>query len=249
MKDNDSPMNRQSASRCDLQVFPCEDDSLRDSQQWQPAPNIQNKPDIHCLPAPLPSDAFIARKEDDLLMAGAVRGEQSALETLLARHSKLISSIIFSILHDGTETEEVLMEVFLQCWQTRFRYSSEKGNFVGWLVTIARRKAIDRLRKRQRYSAVMDRLELEVEVHTKARTSRSNGDKIAEGGDIRSIVHTHVTKLPLIQRSAIESAFYDGMTQSEIAVQTGTPLGTIKARIRAGLRKLAVPLKPLWDSN
>ena len=243
------PMNRESASRCELQVFPGEDAPFRGSQQWHPSPPIRNKPDIRCLPAPAPSDEFIARQEDDCLMAGAVRGEQGALETLLARHSKLISSIIFSVLHDETETEEVLLEVFLQCWKTRFQYSSEKGNLVGWLVTMARRKAIDRLRKRQRYSAAMDRLELEVELHTKARASRRDVDEITERADIRRFVHTHVMQLPLIQRSAIESAFYNGMTQSEIADLTGIPIGTIKARIRAGLRKLAVPLKPLWKAT
>lgn len=187
-----------------------------------------------------------AEESDEDLMARLACCEQSALETLLDRYSRIITGVIFNVVRDEAETEEVLMEVFLHSWKNAALYSPAKGKALGWLVTMARRRGIDRLRKRQRYSAATDRLQVEVEHDPEAWiSSRHNAEKDTECSDLRTFIKAKLAELPEAQRNAIELTFYKGMSQREIAAQTGIPLGTIKTRIELGLKKLSTSLQSL----
>jgi len=182
---------------------------------------------------------------DEALMTRLAACDSRALEKLFDRHAGVIKSVIFKIIHNEAEAEDVLMEVFFEAWNNATKYSEEKGKALGWLVTMARRRGIDRLRKRQSYSRATDRLQVEVEHDPEAWISGRNSENDTERADVRAFIRARMQELPPFQREAIEYAFFKGMSQREIAAHTGIPLGTIKTRIELGLKKLAVSLEVL----
>lgn len=184
-------------------------------------------------------------ENDEVLMTRVSSGDSKALEKLFDRHAGVIKSVIFKIIHNEAEAEDVLMEVFFEAWSNAAKYSAEKGKALGWLVTMARRRGIDRLRKRQSYSRATDRLQVEVEHDPEAWISGRNSDGDTESADVRTFIRAKMQELPPFQREAIEYAFFKGMSQREIAAHTGIPLGTIKTRIELGLKKLSVSLEVL----
>ena len=184
-------------------------------------------------------------ENDEVLMTRVAHGDSRALEGLFDRHAGVIKSVIFKIIHNEAEAEDVLMEVFFEAWNNAAKYSAEKGKALGWLVTMARRRGIDRLRKRQSYSRATDRLQVEVEHDPEAWISGRDPDGDTERADVRAFIREKMMELPPFQREAIEYAFFKGMSQREIAAHTGIPLGTIKTRIELGLKKLSVSLEVL----
>jgi len=178
-------------------------------------------------------------------MTQVAGGDSKALEKLFDRHAGVIKSVIFKIIHNEAEAEDVLMEVFFEAWNNAAKYSAEKGKALGWLVTMARRRGIDRLRKRQSYSRATDRFQVEVEHDAEAWISGHDPNGDTERADVRVFIRTKMQELPPFQREAIEYAFFKGMSQREIAAHTGIPLGTIKTRIELGLKKLSVSLDVL----
>ncbi len=188
----------------------------------------------------LPEMGFDEPESDERLMARLVEQEPEALERLFGRYSQMITGVIYHVIRDEAETEEVLNEVFLHTWNQAATYSPDKGKALGWLVTMARRRGIDRLRKRQRYAAAKDRFEEQCrpdahyELDTLAET---------EHADLRRFIETKMAELPPAQSEVIRYAFFQGMSQREIAAMTGIPLGTVKTRIELGLRKLSVMLR------
>jgi len=186
-----------------------------------------------------------ARETDETLMTRVGRGDARALEEIFDRHAGVIKSVIFKIIHNEAEAEDVLMEVFFEAWNNAAKYSAEKGKALGWLVTMARRRGIDRLRKRQSYSRATERLQAEVEHDPEAWISGHDPEDGTERADIRAFIRARMAELPAFQREAIEYAFFKGMSQREIAAHTGIPLGTIKTRIELGLKKLSLSLEAL----
>ena len=184
-------------------------------------------------------------ESDESLMTRVAEREPPALEELFDRHAGVIKSVIFKIIHNEAEAEDVLMEVFYEAWNGAAKYSAAKGKALGWLVTMARRRGIDRLRKRQSYSRATDRLQVEVEHDPEAWVSGRDPDGDSERADIRAFIRAKLLELPPFQRDAIELAFFKGMSQREIAAHTGIPLGTIKTRIELGLKKLSASLEIL----
>ena len=182
-------------------------------------------------------------ESDEALMTRVSGRESDALEKLFERHAGVIKSVIFKIIHNEAEAEDVLMEVFFEAWNGASKYSAAKGKALGWLVTMARRRGIDRLRKRQSYSRATDRLQVEVEHDPEAWISGRDPDGDSERADLRAFIQSKLRELPPFQREAIEYAFYKGMSQREIAAHTGIPLGTIKTRIELGLKKLSASLE------
>ena len=182
---------------------------------------------------------------DEALMARVAAGDPRALEGLFERHAGVVKSVIFKIIHNEAEAEDVLMEVFFEAWNNATKYSAEKGKALGWLVTMARRRGIDRLRKRQSYSRATDRLQVEVKHDPEAWISGRDPDGDTERADVRAFIRARMAELPPFQREAIEYAFFKGMSQREIAAHTGIPLGTIKTRIELGLKKLSLSLEVL----
>lgn len=182
-------------------------------------------------------------ESDEVLMTRVADADADALAKLFDRHSGVIKSVIFKIIHNEAEAEDVLMEVFHEAWNGASKYSAAKGKALGWLVTMARRRGIDRLRKRQSYSRATDRLQVEVEHDPEAWISGRDPNGDTERADVRAFIRARLLDLPPFQRDAIELAFFKGMSQREIAAHTGIPLGTIKTRIELGLKKLSAALE------
>ena len=150
------------------------------------------------------------------------------MEVLYDRYSSLLYSVALRVLGDTGAAEDVLQEVFMQLWRNPGLFDSSRGNLAPWLAVIARNRAIDSLRKRYPETDIDDVIvSVEPDMAGDAERSRAM-EKVREA----------LGTMPLPQRSALEMAYFEGLTHTEIAAKTGEPLGTIKTRIRAGLLAL-----------
>jgi RNA polymerase sigma-70 factor (ECF subfamily) len=178
---------------------------------------------------------------DEQLMAMLQERNPVALEYLYDRHSAIVKSLGMKVVHNEAEAEDLLQEIFMEIWNRASGYDPAKGKPLGWIVTLARRRSIDRLRKCQSHCRAEDRLRDEVEQQPDSWTTDPEEDFVM--ADIRETLLKLIKTLPEAQQQAIELAFYKGMSQREIAAHTGIPLGTIKTRLELGLKKLTVALK------
>jgi RNA polymerase sigma factor (sigma-70 family) len=178
----------------------------------------------------LPSTADVS------LLTRIAQRDQSALSALYDRYAKIIYAIAFKSLRSVEESEEVVLDVFAQVWRIAERYDIQKGRVDTWIFTLARSRILDRLRKLQRTSPSTTFSLDAVEIQPKA----DNIDLFEQAfiAERRSQVMTAMKKLPDQQRLVIELAYYQGLTQSQIAAVTSVSLGTVKTRIRLGLTKL-----------
>ncbi|RYD77267.1 MAG: sigma-70 family RNA polymerase sigma factor [Verrucomicrobiaceae bacterium] len=179
---------------------------------------------------------------DEQLMEAVQQEDPHGLEELHRRHSATLKAVIVRVLHNEHSAEDLLQEVFLEVWRLANRYSQEKGKALGWMITLARRRAIDRLRREQAYFRVEERFQKETEQQPEAWTHSRVEDDI-EAADLRNILAEILETLPPAQKHAVELAFYKGMSQREIASHTNIPLGTIKTRLELGVRKIAARLR------
>ncbi len=185
-------------------------------------------------------EASLLDVTDEQLMAGVQKGDADALENLFDRHAPIIKSVALKVVNNDSEADDLLQEIFMEIWSRAASYAPEKGKPLGWMVTLARRRSIDRLRKRQAYCRAEDRLKLEVEQQPEAYTVDQEEDIYLS--DVREMLGRVLQSLPAAQREAIQLAYYKGMSQREIAAHTGIPLGTIKTRLELGLKKITVAL-------
>jgi RNA polymerase sigma-70 factor (ECF subfamily) len=183
------------------------------------------------MPPSVPITVFDADRAAVIRMA---RGDGSAVAELYDRHSRAIYSLALRMLTDSAEAEDVVQDVFTQAWRQASRYDAARAPVVGWLLVIARARALDRLRARKsRISvtaldpATTDPVDPGLALDQQAI---SNEDAVR--------VRTALAALPAVQREAIELAYFKGLSQSDIAEQLSQPLGTVKTRMRAGLLKL-----------
>jgi RNA polymerase sigma-70 factor (ECF subfamily) len=179
---------------------------------------------------------------DEALMEAIAHGNSASLSTLYDRYASILKALTIRVVHDEAEADDLLQEVFMQVWQQAKNYSSDKGKPLGWIVTLTRRRAIDRLRKRQAYCRAKDRFEVTTDRQPESWVHNRIEDDI-HLEDMRTFLKTKIESLPPFQRQAIEMAFFKGMSQREIAVATETPLGTIKTRLELGLRKLSESIR------
>ena len=189
------------------------------------------------------NEAGVASVPDEMLMKDISRRRHDALTELYGRYSKRLRATIDGVVHEQAEADDVLQESFLQVWEEAGRYSPKAGKPLGWMVTIARRRAIDRLRRRQAYSRARERYEKRV-----IQDSQSPRRDAAEGfimSDLRQFLKKSIRALPQFQREAVELAFFKGLSHREIAAATHAPLGTVKTRLELGLQKLTHALRPL----
>ena len=160
-------------------------------------------------------------------------GDGEALRELYDIHARAVYSLALRILRRQSDAEDVVQEVFVQAWRQAARYDAARGTVAGWLLVQARSRSIDRLRARQ------------------ARPERSEDERHADppdssvGPDIQIVrgeqarrVRQALDDLPRLQRTALELAYFEGLTHVEIAEQLEQPLGTVKTRIRQGLLRL-----------
>jgi RNA polymerase sigma-70 factor (ECF subfamily) len=178
--------------------------------------------------------------DDAALLTQVAQKNQVALSALYDRYSRVIYSIAYKSLNSAEEAEEVVLDVFAQVWRIAERYDSAKGRVDTWLFMLARSRVLDRLRSLQRSSKVAT---ASMESARSEPMDYSN-DPITDVLILerRSQVLAALATLPTEQRLAIELAYYQGFTHSEIAAQTSVSLGTVKTRIRLGLTKLRVAM-------
>lgn len=179
-----------------------------------------------------------ALSEDGELMEGLIRRVPEALERLHRRYRVVLRSIVMQVLHDEAETDDVLQEIFLQVWNRAASYSPRKGKLVSWLCTLARRRAIDRLRQHSAYRRATDRYEVSCNHQDKEMSERHTVERDACLDDLRELLQRHLHALPPHQEEAIRMAFLENRSQREISNLTHTPLGTVKTRIELGIKKL-----------
>src|SRR5947209_1612474 len=181
---------------------------------------------------------------DEMLMQEIAQRRQQALKELYSRYSRSLRALIGSVVHEESEADDVLQESFLQIWREAHHYSPKAGKPLGWVITIARRRAIDRVRRRDSYRRAKQRFEDEVK--PKIQTIRSTGaaSEVTQS-DLRRFLDQQMQTLPAVQREAVELAYFKGLSQREIAATTNTPLGTVQTRLQLGLRKLSQCVRPL----
>jgi RNA polymerase sigma-70 factor (ECF subfamily) len=193
---------------------------------------------------PLVDTGGLTSASDEALMKAITDRHQTALRELYERYGKTLKAIITHVVHEEAEADDVLQEIFLQIWKEAANYSPEAGKPLGWVVTLARRRAIDRLRRRQAYCRAKDRFESHIEQQPDAWVRNRIDDDLVRS-DMRRFLERQMHTLPAYQREAIELSFFEGLSHREIAAVTGTPLGTVKTRLELGLRKLTNGIRPL----
>ena len=181
---------------------------------------------------------------DEAIMGAITDRDENALTALYERHGDTLRSIIDGVIHEQAEAEDVLQETLLQVWRQARNYAPRVGKPLGWLTTITRRRAIDRLRRRQAYIRVKDRYQEQIEDSPLDRSNAVNSNAEMERADLRRYLREQMAALPPFQREAVELSFFKGMSHREIAAATKHPLGTVKTRLELGLQKLHAWLKP-----
>lgn len=171
--------------------------------------------------------------------------DEHALSELYDQLAPWVLGVAYRILGDEDEAGEVVGDVFVQVWTNIKQHDASRGPLVPWVLSIARNRALDLLRRRRRWNRKAERLHLE------------QGDPVAEttvrpeaavpGWPVHQEVHRALAALPEDQREAVTLAFFEGLSHSEIAKRTGAPLGTVKTRMRIAQQKLAEALKHVRD--
>jgi RNA polymerase sigma-70 factor, ECF subfamily len=177
-----------------------------------------------------------ALSDADLIVRVAER-DPAALEVLYDRYSRVVYSFALRIVADPQIAEELLQEVFLRTWQQGAAFRESRGAFVTWLLSITHNMAIDEVRKRRRRPQKADSEEPEALLAAVADTRQDVEDEVWLSS-LRDTITGAMTLLPPAQRDVIEMAYFQGLTQREIAERLGEPLGTIKTRTRLGIQKL-----------
>lgn len=176
------------------------------------------------------------------LIRGVAGGDQQALATLYDATSRTVYGLLLRILADASAAEEVLLDVYTQVWRQAASYSRERGTPLAWLTTIARSRAIDRLRRGRQEQQRSEPLDEAV----RCAGGISVEDEVS-AGEVRAVVRAALDSLSPEQREVIELAYYGGMSHSEIAAARGLPLGTVKTRTRLGMMRLREILKPVYE--
>jgi RNA polymerase sigma-70 factor, ECF subfamily len=175
------------------------------------------------------SSADVKAAPPDTALVSAIRsGDQNAMAALYDRYSSVVYSVALRVLGDTGAAEDVQQDVFMQLWRNPGAFDASRGNLGAWLAVISRNRAIDALRKRR------PETDFEEVVLAVVPDMAGDADRMRIAGKVRELL----AAMPSAQRSALEMAYYEGLTHTEIAAKTGEPLGTIKTRIRAGLTAL-----------
>jgi RNA polymerase sigma-70 factor (ECF subfamily) len=195
---------------------------VEDGITWRPAAGIVSDP---------------ASTTDMELLRRIAEGNSTALGEFYDSHSSMMFGLACRILNDVKEAEDVLQDVFLQIWDKAAAFDPQQGRPLAWVLTLTRHKAIDRLRSLQRRQArlVAETESETVEDYPATVISAPDAARASEQGELLRVA---LNNLPTEQRRAIELAFFEGLSQTEIAAALNEPLGTIKARIRRGMLKL-----------
>ena len=176
------------------------------------------------------------RASDAALVERIVQRDETALEALYDRYAGLLSSVLNRILRDTQAAEEILQDIFFQLWRTASQFDPARGSLPGWLMVIARNRAISRLRHHNP-AAGEELIENTVSLPFDLEGAIAKKELLGR-------VKGAIDALPTEQRAAVELAYFEGLTHSEIAERTGDPLGTVKTRLRTALETLKRAMHP-----
>jgi RNA polymerase sigma-70 factor (ECF subfamily) len=157
-----------------------------------------------------------------------------------------VLGVAHRILGDDDEAGEVTGDVFVQVWTNIAQHDADRGPLVPWILSIARNRALDVLRRRRRWYRKVERLKV-AQGGEQATDAPERGEPAVPGWPVHQEVHRALAALPEDQRQAVTLAYFEGLSHSEIAKRTGTPLGTVKTRMRIAQQKLAEALKHVRD--
>ena len=183
--------------------------------------------------APRPA---LADETDEQIMTRMQHGDETALAALLRRHRGLFRTIISRMINNDHDVDDVVQECLLEVWRHAADYRVEKGHALGWIVTLIRRRTIDRIRRKAAYGRAQDRFR-EAST-TVCEAMHSGADEVVAQNDRAEVVTRLLAHLPPAQQEVVQLAYYRGLSQRQIAAQTGIPLGTIKTRLELAMRKL-----------
>ena len=173
----------------------------------------------------------LSHPETSALIRRLVAGDHQALGALYDKYAGLVNALALRVLRDASEAEDIVQEVFVQAWRQAGRFDPARGTPEAWLCTMARSRALDRLRRRTA------RREESCEQAPPVVATPRNEEALA--------VRKALDGLSEVQRRALELAYYEGLTQTEIAARLGEPLGTVKTRIRSAMLRLRETLAPV----
>jgi RNA polymerase sigma-70 factor, ECF subfamily len=186
----------------------------------------------------MPHPADRLPPDDSALVLAMTRGDAAAMSTLYDRYAPGLLGLALRITREQADAEEVVVDTFAQAWRDAGRFETERGTVAAWLVTIARSRALDLMRARSRRGRLTDAAEIE----TASPPAMGGGFASPMAGvlaDERARrIRDALLALPDAQREALELAYFEGLSQSEIAERLDQPLGTVKTRLRLGLRKM-----------
>lgn len=190
-----------------------------------------------------PRGPFGAVSSDEEIVRRVADGDQAAIAELYDRYRQVVFGLALRVLRDRGEAEEVHLDTFLQVWRTASRYDPGRGSVSAWLMTLTRSRAIDRLRARPRPAMATE------DLGAAAADAAPGPEEAMEQVLRQRRVTRALSALSEPQRRAIALAYYRGLSHSEIAATLGEPLGTIKTRIRGGLRALRDSLAAQFASE
>ncbi len=213
----------------------------------------------HPLPEPSPpvrsmnsawpmTDATASGSSRDAdLLRRVAQGDEEALGRLYDRFGPVLYAVAYRVLNEKADAEEVVMEAFAQAWREAQRFDASRGSVAAWLTMMTRSRALDLARSQSRRSRITDTAAREEPATAPAMsTGFRNPGSAVEDSERRQAVASALAALSPPQRVAIELAYYDGLSQSEIAERLQEPLGTIKTRMRLGMQKLREALTPYY---
>lgn len=210
---------------------------MHDSPATRPRSSFSERP-VH------PS-ASCADLTDEQLMKRIQHKDENALTLLHQRHHARFRSVIGRMISDEHDLDDIEQQCLLQVWRNAGNYHAGRGQAQGWLMTLARRRTVDFIRRKNAYNRARDRFRQST-MPTGTPTCRG-ADEAAAGADTAGLIGRMIGNLPETQQQAVELAYFRGMTQRQIAAHTGLPLGTVKTRLELALRKLRLSLRSLGE--
>jgi len=178
-------------------------------------------------------------------MESVVNRKADALECIYKRYESLLRTVILGVIRDESEVEDILHDVLLQVWEQGHRYNPNEKGLRGLLVTLARRRSLDRLRRRAAYRRATESLKTDTDNPLTFETIPETNQ--VELNDLSELLHRAIQVLPEAQKEVIDLAFFKGMSQREIAAKRQIALGTVKTRLHLAQRKMHNYLVPMQN--
>ncbi|HET9065113.1 MAG TPA: sigma-70 family RNA polymerase sigma factor [Gemmatimonadales bacterium] len=183
---------------------------------------------------------------DESLVAAMARGDEQALGALYDRYAAGLNGLALRMVREPADAEEVVADAFAQAWREAHRFDGRRGPVSAWMVTMTRSRALDLIRARGRRARLKDEVAVAMPVNPVAMgTPPAVPSRAAEEHERADHVQTALRELPSEQLEVVHLAYFEGLSQREIATRLDTPLGTVKTRARLALARLRNPLHAL----